>query len=402
MRETLFIQWLDGEQCRWMITGNGAPSQPESGSLSAAAEYAQRRQVVVFVPGEHVLLTQVALPGRPSKQWRNAVPYALEEQLAEDIDTLHFAIAPRQTDDKVPVAVIAKQHLDAYLEQLATADLQPDLLVPDILSTPLHQQDEQQFITLVGRQHDWLVRTGLYQGFAAETDLLTALLPEAAELQLQAGDADAEVIEQATQQLKTAGYLVHTQTQHTTLQALVTAFTPTQTLNLLQGDYARGSDYQEKLKPWRIAAVLLVAFIALKLINHGLQWSELEAQADNLDTQIAASFQRALPGKKMVNPSVQIERALADLQNGGGTAPELLTLLNIASPILAQNEAIDLQTLNFNNNRLELRLNAKQVQAVDVLKAAFAKQPNIKLEVKSVNASADNVDIRLLISGSRT
>ena len=53
------------------------------------------RRVCVLVPGTDVLLAEPEFPVKAGAKLQQVVPYALEEQLAEDIDDLHFAIGKR-------------------------------------------------------------------------------------------------------------------------------------------------------------------------------------------------------------------------------------------------------------------------------------------------------------------
>ena len=69
----------------------------------------------VLVPGTDVLLAEPELPAKAGAKLQQIVPYALEEQLAEDIDDLHFAIGKRAGDSSTtPVAVVALSLMDEW------------------------------------------------------------------------------------------------------------------------------------------------------------------------------------------------------------------------------------------------------------------------------------------------
>ena len=77
------------------------------------------RHVCVLVPGTDVLLAEPELPVKAGTKLQQVVPYALEEQLAEDIDDLHFAIGKRAADSATtPVAVVAHSLMDEWLDAL--------------------------------------------------------------------------------------------------------------------------------------------------------------------------------------------------------------------------------------------------------------------------------------------
>src|SRR5215470_8575143 len=61
-----------------------------------------------------------------------AAAYALEEQLADNIDELHFAIGRRAADsNRTPVAVVGHTLMNEWLAALRGAGLQPDCLYAD-------------------------------------------------------------------------------------------------------------------------------------------------------------------------------------------------------------------------------------------------------------------------------
>ena len=63
-------------------------SDPCSGTLVDASIAADDRSVIALVPAADVLLTNVHIPARSSTKIRKALPFALEEDLAEDIERL--------------------------------------------------------------------------------------------------------------------------------------------------------------------------------------------------------------------------------------------------------------------------------------------------------------------------
>ena len=121
-------------QATWILAdarGN-AISAPMTGPLEQARQRAAGRHVCVLVPGTDVLLTEPELPVKAGAKLQQVVPYALEEQLAEDIDELHFAIGRRNTDaPTTPVAVVALSLMDEWTNTLKAAGLVPEAMYVD-------------------------------------------------------------------------------------------------------------------------------------------------------------------------------------------------------------------------------------------------------------------------------
>src|SRR3954470_7408792 len=122
------------QEASWILAdarGN-ALSAPQVGALDVAAQRAVGRHVCVLVPGTDVLLTEPELPAKAGAKLQQIVPYALEEQLAEDIDELHFAIGKRSRDGPTtPVAVVALSLMDEWTSTLKAAGLVPEAMYVD-------------------------------------------------------------------------------------------------------------------------------------------------------------------------------------------------------------------------------------------------------------------------------
>jgi general secretion pathway protein L len=87
------------------------------GSLEEAALAATGKVVRVLVPGTDVLLAAPVFPARSAAKLLQLVPFALEDQLASDVELLHFALGRQRPDQSLPVAVVDHQRLRACLDR---------------------------------------------------------------------------------------------------------------------------------------------------------------------------------------------------------------------------------------------------------------------------------------------
>ena len=68
------------------------------------------------MPGTDVLLAEPEVPVKAGAKLAQVVPYALEEQLAEDIENLHFAVGKRAQDSlTTPVAVVPRTLMENWI-----------------------------------------------------------------------------------------------------------------------------------------------------------------------------------------------------------------------------------------------------------------------------------------------
>ena len=176
MRNTLLLRAdsLPEDTWRWVRLGpEGTPEGSISiGPLAAAAREAAGLRAVVLVPGTECLLTQVQIPGRNRQKLLRAIPYALEDQLSDEVEQLHFAVGEQTPDEQWPVAVISRDYLASLLEMLTQAGLDVVQVIPEILVIPFNAGE---YSVLVSRDIA-LVRTGVASGFAVDSDNLGVLL----------------------------------------------------------------------------------------------------------------------------------------------------------------------------------------------------------------------------------
>jgi general secretion pathway protein L len=135
------------------------------GDLADLQSLAKHRRVIVVVPGEAVLLLHPHLPVMSRARVRQAIPFAVEEQLIDNLEAYHFAIADRQTEGTVPVAVVSDAAMKAWCARLAEWQIMPHVMVPLTLILPYQAGEWHAY----QHQHALTVRTGPYEGFTCES-----------------------------------------------------------------------------------------------------------------------------------------------------------------------------------------------------------------------------------------
>ncbi len=141
MTDTIVIRLHNSEasQVSWHPLGKTPSPQSPSGigTLAEAAEQVRGWRLVFIAPSTDILLTKVAIPSTNKQRLLQAIPFALENDLTEDIEQLHFAIDLHSDKDAAAVAVISRQLMKSWLDQLNSLDLQPLAIYPEPLCLPL-------------------------------------------------------------------------------------------------------------------------------------------------------------------------------------------------------------------------------------------------------------------------
>ncbi|HVH36514.1 MAG TPA: type II secretion system protein GspL, partial [Tahibacter sp.] len=88
----LLIRLQPNGRHAWLVPGAAAAS---TDGLPTAEVAARAARIVVLVPGAEVLLLETPAVSKNRSQLAKAVPYALEDQLAQPVEELHFALAAK-------------------------------------------------------------------------------------------------------------------------------------------------------------------------------------------------------------------------------------------------------------------------------------------------------------------
>ena len=403
--ETLLIRCLPAapEQSdrliEWQILdSNLIPvAQADSGTFDDAAELAPHRKVICLVPGEEILLLDVNIAARSRQQLIKAVPFTLEEDLADDIETLHFAPGAKQADDRYPVAVVSRMLMNALCADLSAANILPTAIIPEPLSVPLTQPGW----SLLVEDTRVVLRYAAYKGLALEKDNLNELLNRV----FSEVDVKPELIRIYRCDTNPEEPLVFDlpaeQQEHyeAPLKVLSTGLDEKHSINLLQGDYKTDTGVGKLLRPWRFAAVLLSIWLGLQIVSASVEFWRMSYEHDALQARIENLFRDTFPDvKRIVNPRVQMEQRLNTLigaqQDTGDTG--FLALLNAGGQAIKAFQGIQIDTFNYRQGKLVISLQANDFQSLEKVKQRLQKDGFIA-DIESADTSGKRVEARLRI-----
>ena len=348
-----------------------------SGPMVEAAPRAAGRRICVLAPASDVLLADAEVPARSGARIQQIVPYALEEQLAQDIESLHFAVGRRLGDSpRIPVAVVSRALLEGWLESLHEAGIVPECLYADSSLVP--ENPGQAVLVLSG--DSVIVRAS---GRPPMTLPLTALA-EALEVLRPAADpapatgfgGNGLVVyagEAEWQQYGASIEAVRSEFEGLSVQLLpdgplglfAQSLPGTAAINLLQGAYAPTSQLAGGFKAWRIAAAMLLGLLVLHGIGSTAQLMMLKRTERRLDQSIAETFEQAMPGEhNSSNARHRMEARMAAVAGSTDSAGLLAMLSAVAQARNAANGTA-VQALSYREGMLELQVTAPGADALD-------------------------------------
>jgi general secretion pathway protein L len=345
------------------------------------APHAER--VVVLVPAEDVLLLDVARIAGSERQWSQALPFVVEEQLVLPIESQHVAWWRGSRDDRICVAVVARTRLDGWLAQLHAADVAPDMLLPESLALPWHPErptllvDGGHCVLRLGESSVLAGDAGEITAFAAHTESMPAV--------------EAWLVGDGSSPLPA-------QEEHAVAHALHAFSTHGAGLNLLQGDYVPRGRSNGLARRWRRAAVLAGIALLLALLHPLLDRHKLASKVTSQHAEMAQLYRRAVPSATSVDdPARQLQSALAarGLAHGDG----LMNLLAQIAPALAADDRLSLDSLDYRERQLELVVQAGSVADLDALRQRLTRT-GLNAEIASTTPGTRGVQGRLRLGAA--
>lgn len=384
MKQRVYIK-QQGDQWQWLL--NSAPDKIGSGALSSCRAYVEQHdaELWVLLPGDSVATRRLSFKLSEKRHLREALPFQLEEELAGDVDELHFSyqVLPGSEGDmgQLAAAWCDKTWLATVLSDLALAGLEPAVVIPEPLALP--------------RNQGWTLATGelfqlhtdLGEGFAIDPDMAAGAMV----LLLESGEAPAQIavvgdLELAQAILPSPLNALVEQAEPDSWQAFANNKEPAE-INLLQGEFSPRLPLARWWQSWRKVAMLAAAVGVAWLLTALLEYQQLGGQVAELNQAIESAYRSVNPQGALVDAERQLERQLK------GSAVQRdrvgpVKLLSQLAPLLHADQDVQLRGFNYSELQGDFRLNcwAKDFAAIEKLRKNIAA---LGLQVELVHASAD-------------
>lgn len=382
----IYLHAHDLEHPSWAVLDaeNVVRESAAHDNAEGLAQIAQEKDVYVIVPMEDVLLTETKLPKMTRSRLAQALPFALEEQLINDVDVMHFAPGTQTEEGNLHVAVVAKEKMQQWLALLQHWNIKADVLTPSVFALPVMSD-----IWHVAISDMVVARTSTYIGFACDHNNLSELLSIA-----------IATSEKLPQQINLLNYTSHSWAANLTgpvtinenfnhsVKFIVDAahdIVKAPLINLLQGAYAvKKSKLPQLGKVWTLVSYLAVAWAALLFFYPTISYFFLSHKLHAIDEQIVDIYKRNFPqATSLVAPKLRMEEKLQKLNAQIGENRFLL-LVGYVGKGMQETQSIKLKRLDFQNNILTLELTAGSSDDFSAFTDFLTRQG---LSVKQQNAN---------------
>jgi len=345
---------------------------------------------IAVLAAQKVFETHSELRIKNRKQLEQALKFDLEEKLAAEVDTLHFAYQ-RDTENQLTVSIIDKVYLENLIQYFSEQDVALQQLISETSLLACAPEEwlimhDKQKILLKANQYCYPIES---DNLLLSLESLQTELPE-----------DIPVFSTGNFDLETP--LTHFSSQNIDnyFIKLCQNYSHASVLNLLQGAY--------KVKTPQTWLLILAIGIATIVIFSSLcfyqlyQGHQLQQQEASLENTITTIYKKSFPkARRIINPYSQMRSGLKKLQSNQAQTGDFIPLLAKLSRTLRSQDAVQLNQLDYQNQSINISFSTPSLAKLELFKNALSQQ-GLKASVTSINKEEGHIMAQLLITGGRS
>lgn len=352
-------------------------------------------ELELIAPAAVVSLSRVKLPAGKGEKLRRLLPYAVEDRVAGEPDTLHVAAGPT-LDGETAVAVVDRAWVARVLQLFAGAGLKPRRMLPETLLAE---------VLPGGWSVVWAGREGFVRAGECAGQMLDGGAPPLA-LRLMLGEARRAG--RAPAQIVVHGSVEGLEKWPEPLGLPVvgaagwdwrTADASAAPIDLMQGEFSPRSSLPEFLPRLRPALILLGLIALLQFGGSVADWWKLKSEKQQIVKKMEQDFRRIFPEEKVVvDAPLQMERKLDGLRHNAGSMAEndFIPALARLAPLLAASGPNRVERINFERGALKVETLAPASGYADELKRRI-QGAGLKAEVNVEPAKSGGIPVKVTL-----
>lgn len=358
-----------GQPCLWYQCDLDA-NQCQTKALDGWSSLLKNHDYHLLLPAAWVYQTNTSVPSNNAEVLRQSVPFAIEEELSNDLQDNHVAFVS-SGPNKQAVAVVSHQHLDVIKEQVQ----QHRLNIIGLYSWADFCPRSSDLIHVMYDEQKAVLRLGADDVMEVASDALedSVNVFGASWDQVRANQPKHEI--KGKTMLAAFGVVdcVKALMNHTTVNLLPKGW--------LSDEKKSATQSMKKLLV--VAALLLVSWVGITLYqNHQLNKQIEDIQSQQLN--VLKSVFSDLGGTELLDPYGAWQSRLKIMsQDSGGSQSPLTGAIHALGQVMNRlRSQIDLRNLRLVDRRLELSITAESLTLINRFQQQLqTAAPNFKVRV---------------------
>lgn len=376
----LFARSFEDDRCLSLrLDQEGHVDAPlEMRSIQAFKTLQHQAQTMIVLPTEWSSLHEVELPWLGDRKARSAIPYALEEQLAQNVATLHFSFdRQHHQHGHYLVVVTDKSRLVDLIQRLDQVGIDFDRMTLDWFAL----KENEACLTADGVLcHD----DGFKGGVSGEL---------AAMYLRQRGDRPLLVFKDS---LVPPNPNQLTKIDQPSSVWLAQRLLNVNSIHLCQGELQHDTRGQNIKRWYWVAGALASILVLMLIVMKALYLHALNVKISALDDKIAGVYRTFFPeAKQVISPKFRVEQWL----KSGSVNQEASSLWTLLGKFAEANTGhlINIQEMRFQGRVLSVTLQSKNFSVLEKLQQRL-QQANIKVTQSQATSQKNHVLATLELS----
>lgn len=367
----LFTEYLNDSGCLCLtLSTDGTLKTPaEELGFEQIKALQQDCNTILVESCTRATLLNLELPWLPERKARLAIPYALEDRIAQPVEELHFAFDKMYYhNNQYLIFVIAKQRMLYLMQKMAEQGLRFELITLDWFALEFHQ------LCISGS--NLLINQEDFKGTLANTLAINYLKLHPLNPPLLFKNSIIEIDDKSVERSTELSYVWIAQ-----------KLLKKKPVNLCQGDMQHGETSKWLKKGYKITAALGCFWLLSVLLVNAFILSSLNKKTSELDRHIEVLYRQFFPqAKQVINPKFRISQLIKSNQEENKN--RIWFLMNEFAKTM-QDNPVSLQQLRYQNKTLSVTVVSPDFVTLEKLENKLRAQ----LKVNQTEASTHDKQV---------
>lgn len=351
---------------------------------------------IVLIPSQMVLTVSCEVPGRSAGQIKRALPFAVEEFVATDIERMHIAPGPIKPGLPILCSIVERTSLASWLNCFSSLGIAPGYFVADAQLLAIESGTASVLFDGDGA----LVASSDQAAMVDRGTLVFALNSVAPDKIVTVNGAltDLEVDQlDSPAELETVDLI-----EYGVLDYFADRFAPAACINILQGPFKPQQQTSARASKWMGVASLAAGWVTIAFLGMVVEALWSSSEADRLEQDSLALYTQFSPREAQPSGIDALRRSVASklgkqaIPGQTNEAGGFVQLTSHFANVLDLQSQVTSLRYQARNDEITVEVMLKDYEELEVIRSKLADQ-GVSVEVANAEEEGGKVRSRLRV-----
>jgi general secretion pathway protein L len=351
---------------------------------------------IVLIPSQMVLTVSCEVPGRSAGQIKRALPFAVEEFVATDIERMHIAPGPIKPGLPILCSIVERTSLASWLNCFSSLGIAPSYFVADAQLLAIESGtasvlfDGDGALVASSDQAAMVDRgTLVFALNSMAPDKIVTVNGVLTDLEVDQLDSPAE--------LETVDLI-----EYGVLDYFADRFAPAACINILQGPFKPQQQTSARASKWMGVASLAAGWVAIAFLGMVVEALWSSSEADRLEQDSLALYTQFSPREAQPSGIDALRRSVASklgkqaIPGQTNEAGGFVQLTSHFANVLDLQSQVTSLRYQARNDEITVEVMLKDYEELEVIRSKLADQ-GVSVEVANAEEEGGKVRSRLRV-----